>query len=436
MTRSPEARPPADARAAALSLLGEVLGCRRLLDDAFDGDAGLVGLAPRDRAFARLLVAATLRRLGQIDALVTRCLERPLPAKAVAATHVLRLGACQLLFLDTPPHAAISTSVALLKGGKLAGFAGLVNAVLRRLDREGRAWVAEQDAAMLNTPAWMWRSWAAAYGEAGARAIAEAHLREAPTDITIGGDLGDWAAKLEAEVLPTGSLRRHGHGDVTLLPGFADGAWWVQDAAAALPARLLGAVAGKSSADLCAAPGGKAMQLAVAGARVTAVDRSARRLERLRQNLARLGLAADIVEADVTAWIAPAPFDRVLLDAPCSATGTFRRHPDGLWLKTPADVGSLAGTQGRLLRAAAAMTAPGGILVYCVCSLEPEEGIDQVEAFLAEDAAFARLPVRAEEIGGLAECITPAGDLRTMPWHLGDRGGMDAFFAARLVRAG
>jgi len=427
-------KPLPDARAVAAALLDSVLLRRRLLDESFDADPAVAALADRDHAFARLLAATALRRLGQIDALIDHCLDKRLPTKSSLALQALRLGICQLLFLDTPPHAAISTSVEMLKHGPLAGYAGLVNAVLRRLDGEGREMVARQDAARLNTPDWLWLSWCRAYGEETARAIATAHLSEAPTDITVAGDPAPWAERLEAELLPTGSLRRRLPGDITRLPGFTEGAWWVQDAAAALPAHLLGDVRGLSVADLCAAPGGKALQLAAAGARVTAVDRSGKRLVRLGQNLARLGLAAEIVEADVTQWRPEGTFDALLLDAPCSATGTLRRHPDGLWLKSPADVVKLSALQGRLLAAAAGLLKPGGTLVYCVCSLEPEEGVDRVEALLAAGAPFVRRPLAPEEVGGLAELVTAAGDLRTLPCHLAERGGMDAFFAARLTR--
>lgn len=427
-------KPKLDPRHLALDLIEAVLVKRRLLDDAFDSDPRTPKLADRDRAFARALVATTLRRLGQIDDLVRRCLDKKLPAKASRAMDVLRLGTAQLLFLNTPPHAAIDTSVDLVKGTQMAGFAKLINAVLRRLDREGRAWVDAQDAAKLNTPAWLWESWVEAYGADIARAIATANLTEASVDITIAGDAEGWADKLEADPLPTGSLRRRGPGDITQLPGFAEGAWWVQDMAAALPARLMGDVRGKRVADLCAAPGGKALQLAVAGGIVTAVDRSARRLRRFSENLARLNLESEIVEADVAAWEPDSPFDAVLLDAPCTATGTLRRHPDGLRLKGPGDVAALADQQTALLAAAARMVAPGGVLVYCVCSLEAEEGIRQVESLLAGNPAFVRKPITPEEIGGMSELITPDGDLRTLPCHLAERGGMDAFFAARLVR--
>jgi 16S rRNA (cytosine967-C5)-methyltransferase len=427
-------RKTSDPRAVALDLLEAVLADKRLLDEALDADPRLGRMEDRDRAFARLLVATVLRRLGQLDDLIGRCLDKKLPNKARRAQNVLRLGVCQLVFLGTPPHAAIATSVDLVKGTQMAGFAKLINAVLRRVDREGRDWAAAQDAGRLNTPDWLWTSWAAAYGEDTARAIATAHLGEAPVDITVAGDPADWAERLEAELLPTGSLRRKSGGDVTKLPGFSGGAWWVQDMAAALPAKLLGDVKGKRVADLCAAPGGKALQLAVAGAHVTAVDRSARRLLRFQQNLERLKLSAEVVEADVAGWQPAEAFDAVLLDAPCTATGTLRRHPDGLRLKGPGDVAALADQQAALLKAAVSMLKPGGTLVYCVCSLEPEEGRGQVERLLASGVPLEHVPVRAEEVGGLAELITAVGDLRTLPCHLEERGGMDAFFAARFRR--
>ncbi len=435
MTSSPRAAKPRvpEPRVIALDLLAAVLDRNRLLDEVLE-DKRLAELDERDRGFVRMLLATTLRRLGQIDELIERCLDKPLPAKAAAAGHALRLGVAQLLFLDVAPHAAISTSVELVKHTQLAGFAGLINAVLRRLGRDGATLAAGQDAAQINTPLWLWLSWCRCYGEATARAIAAAHFDEAPVDITVAADPQGWAERLEAEILPTGTLRRRGGGTVAGLPGFDEGAWWVQDAAAALPARLLGEVAGKSVADLCAAPGGKALQLAAAGARVTAVDRSAKRLVRFTANLTRLGLTATVIEADAGAWTPPQPFDAILLDAPCSATGTLRRHPDVARHKSPAEVAKLAGVQARLLRAAVPMLRPGGVLVYCVCSLEPEEGVEQIERLLAEGAPLRRVAITADEVGGMAELLTPAGDLRTLPCHLAERGGMDAFFAARLQR--
>jgi 16S rRNA (cytosine967-C5)-methyltransferase len=424
----------ASPRALALDLLAAVLDKDRLLDEVLE-DSRLARLEERDRGFIRLLLATTLRRLGQIDALIDACVEKPLGAKSAPVQHALRLGIAQLLFLEVAPHAAISTSVDLVKGTQLAGFAKLVNAVLRRLDRDGAAMAAAQDAALLNTPDWLWRSWTRTYGEETTRAMAAAHLVEAPVDITVAADPQGWAERLEAEILPTGSLRRSGGGAVAGMSGFDAGGWWVQDAAAALPARLLGDVRDKRVADLCAAPGGKAMQLVTAGAQVTAVDRSAKRLVRFTDNLARLGLAAEVVEADAGAWTPPEPFDAILLDAPCSATGTLRRHPDVARHKNPAEVTKLAMVQERLLQAAVGMLKPGGVLVYCVCSLEPEEGVEQVERLLSSGAPLARVPMAAGEVGGLAELITPAGDLRSLPCHLADKGGMDAFFAARLRKA-
>ena len=424
---------PASPRAIAVDLLSAVLDKGRLLDDVLD-DSRLAKLEERDRGFVRMLLGTTLRRLGQIDALIEHCVEKPMRAGAAWAEHALRLGICQLLFLDVAPHAAISTTVDLVKGGSQAGFTKLLNAVLRRQDREGRELVATQDAPLLDTPEWLWRSWVRTYGEETARAIATAHLSEAPVDITVAADPQGWAATLEAQILPTGSLRRIAGGSIAALPGFNEAAWWVQDAAAALPARLLGDVRGKSVADLCAAPGGKALQLALAGASVTALDRSGKRLVRLAENLKRLGLAAKVVEADAGVWVPPEPFDAILLDAPCSATGTLRRHPDVARHKNPAEITKLAAVQARLLRAAIPMLKPGGTLVYCTCSLEPEEGIEQISALLAEGAPLRRIPIQPQEIGGLAELITADGDLRTLPCHLASLGGMDAFFAARLEK--
>lgn len=421
-------------RDVALDLLEAVLARHRLLDEMLEGDSRLAQMAERDRGFVRLLVATTLRRLGQIDAILAQCLAKPLTASAARARDVLRIGCCQLLFLDTPPHAAINTSVELVKGTRMAGFAKLINAVLRRVERDGRDWVAAQDAAFLNTPGWLWQSWCATYGEETARAIALAHLSEAAVDITVATDSQDWAEKLECDLLPGGSLRRRTGGDITRLPGFADGQWWVQDMAAAIPARLLGNVRGQRVADLCAAPGGKALQLALAGADVVAVDRSARRLARFRHNLERLKLRAQIIEADAAAWMPEAPFDALLLDAPCTATGTLRRHPDGLRVKGPGDVIALAEQQTALLKAAIAMVKPGGVLVYCVCSLERAEGEAQIERLLSSGAPVRRRPIKAAEVGGLSEIVTPVGDLRTLPCHLAERGGMDAFYAARLER--
>jgi len=422
------------ARHVALDLIGTVLGRERPLDEAIDDNPGMSQLSLRDRAFARLLVATVLRRLGQIDHLIAGCLANPLPPRVSGVHDILRLGIAQLLFLHTPPHAAVATSVDLAQNRGFPGHKGLVNAVLRRLSVEGPQWVEDQDPAVLNTPDWLWRSWSGHYGEETTRAIATAHLREAPLDLTVRASAGKMCESLAATMLPTGTLRRAGGGAVANLPGYAEGAWWVQDAGAALPVRMLGDVAGLHVVDLCAAPGGKTAQLADAGAHVTAIDRSSRRLERLNANLKRLSLPAAILAADAVTWRPDQPVDAVLLDAPCTATGAIRRHPDVPHLKRPADVLRLAVIQERLLRAAVDMLRPGGVLVYCTCSLEPEEGPMQIDALLRSGAPVARQPVSAEEIDIPGEWITEDGDLRTLPFHLAEYDGIDGFYGARLVK--
>ena len=437
------------ARRIAADIVDGVLRRGRSLDEQFDGagaHAGLGGLSDRDRALARALAATVMRRLGSLRHLPGLFVERGLPAQAPRVETALLLGAAQILFLDVPDHAAVDLSVRLARADRQAmHYAGLVNAVLRRLAREGAERLADLDPPVLDTPPWLMTRWIATYGAETAHAIAVANAQEPALDLTVKSDPETdpqtdakiWAARLSGRVLPTGSMRTIAHGAVTELPGFAEGAWWVQDAAAALPARLFGTVKGLRVADLCAAPGGKAAQLAAAGARVVAVDRSSARLERLRANLKRLSLAVELVCADVAEWTAE-PFDAVLLDAPCSSTGTIRRHPDVPWLKRPADITALAGVQCRLIAHAAALTRPGGILVYCTCSLEPEEGEQVIADLMAQDAGMQRLPIAASEVAGRAEFITADGDLRTLPCHLPDPdarfSGLDGFYAARLRR--
>jgi 16S rRNA (cytosine967-C5)-methyltransferase len=428
--------PAPSARQVALDLVGAVLRRRRPLDDAIEDHPATAELAARDRAFARLLVTTVLRRLGQIDVLIGQCLDTPLAPRAATVHDILRLGIAQLLFLRTPPHAAVATSVDLAQVRGFLSHKGLVNAVLRRLSLEGPGRLEGQDAGRLNTPDWLWQSWSRAYGEECARAIGAAHLREAPLDLTLRSEDASWCEKLQAVQLPTGSLRRAGGGSVSALPGYAEGAWWIQDAAAALPVRLFDNVAGRVVVDLCAAPGGKTAQLANAGAHVTAIDRSTRRLDRLVANLRRLDLAVSAMAADALTWRPEHPVDAVLLDAPCTATGAIRRHPDVAHLKHPEDVARLALVQENLLRAAVDMLRPGGTLVYCTCSLEPEEGPLQIEALLRSGAPVEHRPIAPDEIGAAAEWVTPQGDLRTLPCHLAEYDGVDGFYAARLVKLG
>ncbi|MEQ8195261.1 MAG: transcription antitermination factor NusB [Rhodospirillales bacterium] len=430
--------PGLSARAVALELLSQVLDGGIPLDEAWANHPGIGGLSEPDRAFARHLAATTLRRLGQIDALIDACLNKPLAKRAQDVRYVLRIGIAQLLFLETPAHAAVDIAVKLTDVYGFQAQKGFVNAVLRRLANEGPAMIAGQDVARLNTPDWLWQSWCAAYGEETARGIATAHLGEPPLDITVKTDSlsspESWAKKLDGVLLPNGSVRRTKGGKVDGLPGFKEGAWWVQDAAAALPAVLFGDVKGKRVIDLCAAPGGKTAQLIDRGAAVAAVDRSEGRLKVLRNNLARLGFKAETVAADAIDWRPDHPADAVLLDAPCSATGTLRRHPDIARLKSAADVASLAARQRELLQAAAEMVRPGGLLVFCTCSLQPEEGPGQIEAFLKEHADFERQRLAGDDVCRIDAWLTAEGELRTLPCHLAEQGGMDGFFAARLRR--
>jgi 16S rRNA (cytosine967-C5)-methyltransferase len=439
--RAPTEVPGLAARRVAADLLDGVLRRHRPLDEQLDGNEanpGLVALEERDRALARKLVATVLRHLGTLRHLLATALDRGFPADAPRVETILLIGAAQIFWLDVPDHAAVDLAVRLAQADRRAArYPGLVNAVLRRMSRDGRAALAGLDMAALDTPDWLMARWTAAYGGAVAHAIAAMHGEEPPLDLTVKQDPEGWAARLRGRALATGTVRMVAHGPVSLQPGYAEGAWWVQDAAAALPVRLLGAVAGRRIADLCAAPGGKTAQLAAAGARVTAVDRSPARLARLRDNLARLGLAAETVAADALEWQAE-PFDAVLVDAPCSSTGTIRRHPDIPWLKREADVTAMASLQGRLLDRAAALVRPGGTLVYCTCSLEPEECEMQVAALLARSPRLVRRPLAPAEVGGYAEFVTAAGDLRTLPCHWPDpdprMAGLDGFYAARLER--
>jgi 16S rRNA (cytosine967-C5)-methyltransferase len=380
-------------------------------------------LEPRDRGFARALAMATLRHLGPIDAALQARLKKPPPERVV---NILRIGAAQLFVLKTPPHAAVAATVELAP----KAFTGLVNAVLRGLTREPPD-LADPDRL---APPWLYARWRSTYGPEAARTVAASIGEEPPTDLTLKDptEAAALAAELEAEVLPGGSLRTTRGGDITGWPGFAEGRWWVQDASAAVPARLLDVQPGQTVLDLCAAPGGKTLQLAAAGATITAVDRAAPRLKRVTENLARIGLSAEVVEADAATWSDTRTFDAVLLDAPCSATGTFRRHPDVLWVASPKDVANLAGVQARLLDSAARRVAPGGRLVYCVCSLEPEEGEAQTEAFLARTPGFALEPIAAGEGGAPEASVRPDGALRILPPHR--PGGTDGFYVARFRR--
>jgi 16S rRNA (cytosine967-C5)-methyltransferase len=425
----------------AASVIQSVVSFGRALEDAetwVDRNVMKAPLMPRDRAQARMIAATALRHLGDIEAAFVPFLDRPLPTQPPLLKAILYAGAAQLLFMETPPHAAINIAVEhCTRNPETARFDGLVNALLRRVSG-AKADGTLTFSARANVPDWMFDRWAKTYGAETAERIAAASLREAPLDVTAKSDTAAVAAELEGIVLPTGSIRLAQKGRVDALPGFREGNWWVQDAAAALPARLLGDVTGLRIADLCAAPGGKTAELAARGAIVTAVDISLERLGRVRENLSRLGLSAETVEADAATWMPNQEFDAVLLDVPCTATGTIRRHPDILRLKRPDDIGKLADTQARLLRHAVGLVKPGGLLIYCSCSLEPEEGVEQIGRFLAGSTAVERVPILAGEAGIAPEWLTSRGELRTLPFHMelepAELSGMDGFYAVRLRR--
>lgn len=406
-------------RESAFDLLTAVLERHRTLEDALDALPPQDG---RDRAAAHRLAAAVLRRMGTLDAVLEPFLRKEPPDPV---RNVLRIGAAALLLLDTPGHAAVATAVSLAKRKGLTPFSGLVNAVLRKVATDGAKALAELDSARLDTPAWLWSAW----GQQ-ARVIATAHQTEAPLDLTLKtrGTVPEGGI-----VLPTGSVRFQAGTRVSDIVGFETGDLWVQDAAAALPARLLNVQPQERVADLCAAPGGKTAQLAAAGATVTALERDAARIDRLVGNLKRWNLHVDVINADATVWKPPTLFDAVLLDAPCSATGTIRRHPDVARLKRPRDVQTVTQAQDKLLEAAAAMIRQGGRLIYAVCSLQPEEGAPRVAA--AQKFGLRHDPFAAAELSDLPEALTGEGFLRTHPGLWPERGGMDGFFAARFVKA-
>lgn len=420
--------PPAPAglvtRELAHRLLTSILRHGQSFGDAVESVPQLNKLEERDRAFVRLLVLLTLRRLGQIDALLQELVKfKTTPA---AVVDILRLTAAQLLWLKTPAHAAVDSAVNLAEKLGQTKLKGLVNAVSRKLSTAP----VPPDRVMKILPPWLFEAWNKAYGADNVTAMARQQLQEPYLDITVKADPALWAEKLGAIILPTASLRIEEAGRVENLAGYAEGAWWVQDTAATLPARLLGDVRGKTVVDLGAAPGGKTAQLAAAGAKVIAVERDPARAAILKQNLARLKLEAEIIIADATQWKPSVPVDAVLLDAPCTATGTLRRHPEIAWLKDRLDVQKQAKAQAALLKHVTGWLPKGAVLVYAVCSLQPEETEAQITPLLRANPALKREAIDVSLIGGLSQCLTPHGDLLTLPHHL--KGGMDGFYAARL----
>lgn len=419
----------AESRLAAAELLHLTLDKRRTLDEAMELSETYGELEGSDRGFARAIASSALRHLGWIDETVQPFLSRPLAATGIEIRALIRAGAAQVWFLDVAPHAAVNATVdaaRLTKGARSGG--SFLNAALRRVSEAtppGETLPAENI-----WPAWLRARLTDSLGTDGARALANAQRGEPALHLTAARDPAALSALIGGPLLPSGSAEAPG-GAIEEIPGFAEGSWWVQDQAAALPAKLLAAKPGERVLDLCAAPGGKTLQLAATGASVTALDRSAPRLDRLHENLARTGLTADVIVADGETWSPDAPFDKILLDAPCSALGTLRRHPEGAWIKSEADVARFPAVQARLLAAATRLLAPGGTLVYCVCSPIAAEGRDVVNAALTS-GSLVRVPVSAAECPGFEDCVTSEGDVVTLP---GPSRDCDAFYIARLAKA-
>jgi len=439
---------PLSTRAIAADMLQRVLDRSIPLDEVEANHTPFIKLERRDRAFIHLTILTVLRRLGQIDDIIQHCLTAG-RAPEIRIQHLLRLAIAEILFLKVAPHAAVDEAVTLVKSLDLAPLSGFVNAVLRRVAREGQAWLETQNADRINTPDWLWRRWENIYGMVTAQQIAAAHREEPPLDISVKTNPEQWAQRLEGKLLPTGSIRLTGRPRVRQLPGYDEGAWWVQDAAAALPVQiLLNALPergkGARVIDLCAAPGGKTAQLAAAGAQVIAVDRSSSRLKVLQQNLDRLKITerVKVHQADARQMTIDAPVDAVLLDAPCTATGTLRRHPEIARLRRPEDINRAAEIQASMISAAVKLLRPGGILVYAVCSLEPEEGQNHFSSS-GLPSGLIPVPLNRGELPALAEFIGPrptdqagaGSSLQTLPCQWPEHGGLDGFYAFRLQKA-
>ena len=420
-------------RSVALDLLNLIFIKKQTLDQAIFTCRNFDSLTASDKGFSRLLTVTVIRRVGQLDNVIQYFFKTGMPKNARDFKNILRLASAEILFLDGKPHAAVDSAVTLVEVKKLPHLKGLTNAILRRLVDEGGK-ILKSAPGRLNYPKWLIDSWSTSYGTEIAEKIFLMCVQEPKLDISVKSKHNSWAEKLGGKVLRTGSIRRKFSGRIENLPGYDEGAWWVQDAGATLPVQLFGDLKGADVLDVCAAPGGKTAQLLSAGANATAIDISAKRLGLLRQNLDRLELRAELIQADIKKWSTSKLFDFILVDAPCSATGTIRRNPDILILKTDADVQKLRLLQTEILKSVSRLVKPGGKLVYCTCSLQYEEGEAQIDHFLSENKEFTRSPIDAHEIGDLPDAINKNGDLRLLPFHLDRTEGSDSFFAARLFR--
>ncbi len=426
------------SRNIAVELLHSVLKQGNTVDIAISRHAGYSNLPPKERSFCHHLTMTTLRYKGALSALLQQFLRKPLKNNLFNIQLCLLIGACQILLMNVPAHAAVDTSVTLAKRYNTA-FAALVNAVLKQISANGHNWWCEQPIESINMPKWLWRCMTDCYGNDDARLIAGAFLQEPALDITIkcSKQMDKWQQELQLTSLPFGSMRYNGGArDIDKWPGFQQGEWWVQEVAASLPVKLMGNVNNRLVLDACAAPGGKTAQLAAAGAQVVAVDKSKSRLNRLQENLQRLHLThnVQVVTADLLHWHNKQLFDIILLDAPCSATGTIRRNPELLWQRTAQDISRLVLLQQQLIEKVTLWLKPGGMLMYSVCSIMPQEGEEQI-AKLIKKGMLVLEPFRECELHKHPELLTAAGELRILPYHFAQYGGIDGFYIARLRKA-
>ncbi len=431
-------KPGLEARIAATRILAAVVDRKTSLDGMLDpehGNPAFLPLNEADRGLVKAILQSALRHLPRIEAIISSLLDNPLPDGARSLHHLLVVAAAQMLYLDVPDHSAVDLAVEQANGDpRSRRFAKLVNAILRRIGRE-KADLLSSVEDLPCMPDWFMQRLTEVYGRENALAIAASQLEPPTIDLTVKADAEGWAERLGGQVLPTGSVRLDRfRGSVTALEGFDDGAWWVQDAAAAIPAKLFGDLTGKRVADLCAAPGGKTAQLVLAGGDVLAVEQSKTRLKRLESNLARLGLPADTLCTDLLTIDEAESFDAILLDAPCSSTGTTRRHPDVLWTKDAGDIAKLAALQEKLLRHAVTLLKPGGLLVFSNCSIDPSEGEDVVDRVLADMPGLRLVAINPSDWPGLETAITPRGEFRTTPAMLAKQGGLDGFYAAVIAK--
>jgi 16S rRNA (cytosine967-C5)-methyltransferase len=417
------------ARLASLVLIEAALDRRNGFDEACSA-AEFLKLSEGERAFSRALALLVLRRLGQLDHVIHKKTQK-MPPEAVRA--LLRIGMAQIFFMQVPDFAAVSTTVKLAeRSHNLRPFKGLINAILRGLIREGGLKDVNPKKLL---PDWLYQRWLQTYGEADAEALANVLTEDPLTDLSFRNveDRERLALALEGQAIGPLSLRSNLRGDLRGWAGYETGEWWVQDISAATPVALLGDLTGKLALDVCAAPGGKTMQLIAKGAKVTALDRSKGRLKRVEENLKRLNMQAEIHNADANSFDDPRLFDVVLLDAPCSATGTYRRQPDVLWATKPADILKLADVQHRMLDAVALRVKAGGDLIYCTCSLEREEGETQILAFLRRNSGFRLKKLELNDLNDLPpQALRPEGWLRLLPHQR--KGGQDGFFIAHLMK--